>query len=273
MNRKANGSTRPDGFTLVEVLVAMAVLGLVLVLMLQMVESLMRSTRVQNQQMDSAASARHALDILEADLSHAVIARDSSLLASLSSNTTVSLLCRRRGPENASGHRFLAVAYAANNKGQLLRAYESIPFGETNLLRALEPTDENSSPVAEGVLSWQVRAVTDGNKAHIASPASTHWATNRYNGLEVPAGYQAIVAAGPAFASGLTNRTRALEVWVAALDPQGFSVLVEAGALTNLQSSLRSTEPEAWRGMIDSMDLPPQVKSAARVLQKTIPLP
>lgn len=270
-----------SGFTLIELLVAMAVLALVLVLMLQVVDNIMRSTRVQNQQMDSVASARRALDILEADLRSAVISRDTTLLAAAGAGATdinsrpqIAFHSQRRGPEGGGGHRFLYLAYATNDRGWLLRAYQSAPHSETNLLQILAPPPDAREEVAEGILQLRMRAVTEsGDKVSFGQNASANWATNRYNGFGIPAGYQAIIAPGPDFATGLTNRTRAIEVWIAALDPQNYALVQQAASGTPLASELATAEPETWRERIDAANIPPSAKSSARILHKTISLP
>ncbi len=273
MKSSCHHSNDRDAFTLTELLVATAVLALILVLMLQVVDHIMQSTRLQNRQMDAVASARRALDVLEADLRTVVISPDTSLLAGLGSETRISFLSRRRGPENASDHRFLALAYATNSRGQIVRSYESIPHGATNFFKIPVPSDSNSSQVADGVLAWQIRAVTDHGKPVISSAAVNNWASNEYNTLAVPPGYQALIASGPAFASRSTNRTHAVEVWIAATDPTSYQRLADLNSLTNIQVAILAAAPEDWQKTIDAMEIPAGAKSAVRVLQKTIPLP
>lgn len=273
MKSSCHHSNDRCAFTLTELLVATSVLALILVLMLQVVENIMQSTRVQNRQMDAVASARRALDVLEADLRSMVISRDATLLARIGSETQISFLSRRRGPENSSDHRFLALTYQTNSNGQIVRSYESIPYNATNLLRIPSALDHSSSPLAEGVLGWRIRAVTDDGKPLISTEAVNGWASDNYNTLPVPVGYQAIIAAGPTFASRSTNRTRALELWIAATDPTSYQVLSDLNSLTNLQLAIHEAEPEEWQKTIDAINLPSGIKSAVRVLQKTVPLP
>lgn len=275
---------RLTAFTLIELLVAMAVLALVLVLMLQVVDNIMRSTRVQNQQMDSAASARRAMDILEADLRAAVISRDAGILAATSASPAdvetspgLSFLTQRRGPGGPGGtgtHRFLAVAYATNDAGELRRAYQSVPHAETNLLQIFPPSPDSAETVADGILQWKVRAVTEsGEKFDLAGGDGGPWATNTYNGLAVPGGYRALVAPGPDFSASLTNRTRALEVWIAATDKQSHALLSDHSGSDDFLSNLAAADPESWRGLVDASEIPLPVKTSTRILQKTIPLP
>lgn len=275
-------SSRHWGFTLIEILVAMAVLALVLVLMLQVVDSVVRSTRVQNQQMDSVEAARRALDIMEADLRVAVIARDSSLLAAQGSgpfaaatNPALAFLTTRRGPSGAIQHRFLYVAYALSASGELQRGFQSVPMTEKNLLQVRSLSPDEVETVATGVLRWEVLAVsTSGQKRLTGNATAAPWATDDYNGFAVPAGYLALFAPW-AVLSKVTppERVRALEVWVAVVDPQSYGLLIEQTGWSALQSQLSTASPEQWRNLIDGSDLPGPFKSSARILQKTIALP
>lgn len=263
------------GFTILEVLVAAAVLALVLVMMLQVTEGILRSTRAQNQQMDSVAAARRALDVLVNDLKSAVSGNSAAILARTApSDDILALLTQRRGPQGAAGHRFLAVQYSTNSAGQLLRSYRSATFAETNLLQsaALPPTPP-LQPLAEGILAFRVFARTqDGSTNLLSSSGGSGWAaTGSYNGLPVPSGWQALITPAATWsASG--NRATALEIWLAALDPQNFSLLQSSGTLGNAQAALAGT-PDTWRNTFDGASLPSPAKSALRILHRTVPLP
>jgi hypothetical protein len=261
----------------------MAVMALVLAMALQLTNGLLESLRVQNQQMDSVASARRALDVIAADLENAKIDNHSSLLVPTSVGSNLfALITKRRGTNGATDHRFLAVCYTTNADGGLVRSYGSIGFSGQDLFQqTLDVTDPNASsapslhPLASGILGIDVRALGDGSNAYPfgLSAALANWATNNYNGQPTPAGYLALVTRGPSFAHGLTNRTRAVEIWIAAANDQNYELLKSTGQLAAAQAALGSWPPD-WRDDIDkSPDIPPSAKSAIRVLTKTIPLP
>ena len=261
------------GFTLLELLTAMAVLSLILVMMVHVMDGVFQSSRTQSQQMDSVAAARRAMDVLATDLQNAVVAGNAAILVPDSSSTNIlALLTARRGPSSSANHRFLAVQYSTNAASQLIRSYGSVDYSSPNILSSA--TNASASPVeplAKGVLGIQVLALVDGTNFPVTNAASANWATNNYNGITPPAGYKALLTYSPTFASGLTNRTRALEIWIAAVDDQNFKLLTNSSKLTVAQDAL-GTDPSAWRSSVDASAIPPQAKAGIRILKKTIPL-
>ena len=270
------------GFTLLELLVAMAVLGMVMAVLLQLTDGILKSIGVQARQMDSVAAARRALDVMAADLQSAKIDNSSSILVPAAAGSDLlALLAARRGTDGTTDHRFLAVRYTLNDDGELVRSYGSVGFAGQDLLQemlgATVPDAASASarcPLASGILGIDVRALGDGSNAYPfgLGAALANWATNNYNGQPTPAGYLALVTRGPSFAHGLTNRTRAIEIWIAAANDQNYELLKSTGQLAAAQAALGSWPPD-WRDDIDkSPDIPPSAKSAIRVLTKTIPL-
>jgi hypothetical protein len=223
---------------------------------------------MQSQQMDSTGAARRALDIMALDLSRAVGNESTAVLVG---PTKLAMITDRRGT-NVSNHRFLAVTYSMNGT-QLVRTYRSVSFSEVDLMRAAE--DSNNAVVTtltDGILGWNLRVVTTSGPQAATNTSSANYATNNYNGFAVPSGWKALITASPAFASSLTNRAQALEVWIAAVDDQNQRILNGSGSLTTAQAAL-STNPALWRSAIDSANIPLPAKSAIRILNKTIPLP
>ena len=277
---RARGIT---GFTLLELLVAMAVLGMVMAVLLQLTNGILNSIGVQTRQMDSVAAARRALDVIAADLHSAKIDNSSSVLVPVGagSGDLFALLAARRGTNGAADHRYLAVRYTTNGNGELLRSYGSVGFSAQDLLQSMldatVPDAASASslcPLASGLLGIDVRALGDGSNAYPfgLSNAAPNWATNDYHGQPTPAGYLALVTPRPSFAYGLTNRTRAVEIWAAAVNDQNYELLESTGKLAAAKAALGSWPPD-WRKDIDnSPDLPPPVKSAIRIITKTIPL-
>jgi type II secretory pathway pseudopilin PulG len=261
------------GFTILELLTAMAVLALILVMMVQVVNGLLQSTRTQSQQMDSVAAARRALDVITTDLNNAVIGENAAILAPDGAGSSLlALLTSRRGTNGAANHRFLAVSYSTNANSQLIRSHGSVNFGETNLLTGITNATNSAGPLAKGILAIKVLAVADGTNTYaLGSAAANNWSTNIYNGFAPPSGYNAIITRAPTFSSGLTNRTRAIEVWVTAVDDQNYTVLEGAGKLAAVRGLL-GADPTAWRGAIDNAAIPAQAKSGIRILNKTIPV-
>lgn len=247
----------------------MAVLAMVMAILLQVVNGILQSTRIQSQQMDSVGAARRALDIMAVDLSGAVIGESTAVLAG---PANLALITDRRGSTNASTHRFLAVTYSLNGT-QLVRTYRSVSFNEADLLTAAQDTNNATvTSLTDGILGLNLRVITTSGPQATTNANSANYATALYNGFTVPAPWKALITASPAFASSLTNRAQALEVWIAAVDEQNRRILEGAGSITAAQTALGSN-PTLWRSAIDSANIPLPAKSAVRILNKTIPLP
>jgi type II secretory pathway pseudopilin PulG len=261
-------------FTILELLVSMAVLAIILVMLLQVVNGLLQSTRTQSQQMDSVASARRALDVMASDLQNAVIGDNSAILVPTAvGGNLFALLAARRGPSDTT-NRFLAIKYSTNASNQLVRSYGAVDFNQTDLLgAAINTTNTPVEPLAKGILAVQVLAIAEATNYLLPTTYTANWATNTYNGLtNVPGNWQALITRSPAFASSLTNRTRALEVWIAAVDDQNFQILKDSSKLSVAQGLLASA-PTTWRSNLDYSAIPNQTKSGIRILNKTIALP
>lgn len=260
-------------FTLLELLVAMAVLAMVLVFMTQAVNGVLQSTRTQNQQMDSAASARKALDIMESDLKAAVIDNTRTILVpeTGTSSNLFTLYADRRGPAGSSQHRFLAVAYSINAQNELVRAYGSESFSAPGANADIIP----AHPLTKGIIAFQLRVHTEsGQQFPSTAAASANWATNTFNGANIPPGFKALIFPQSAFSSGLTNRSRALDLWIVAADEASLEVLRQSGSLAGLSAAIAGeADPAKWREVIDKSSIPPPVKSSVRVLRKNLQMP
>jgi type II secretory pathway pseudopilin PulG len=257
-----------SAFSLIELLTSMAVLAMILAILLQVVNGILQSTRMQSQQMESTGAARRALDIMALDISKAVVNESAAVLVG---PTNLALITDRRGT-NASNHRFLAVTYSLNGT-QLLRTYRSVSFNEVDLLTAAQDTNNAVvTTLTDGILGWSLQVRTSSGPQAATNTDSANYATADYNGFAVPGGWKALITASPAFASSLTNRAQALEVWIAAVDEQNQRILKEGGSLSAAQAAL-ATNPSLWRSEIDDANIPLPAKSAIRILNKTIPLP
>ncbi|MCX8494262.1 MAG: hypothetical protein ORN23_08555 [Chthoniobacterales bacterium] len=263
-------------FTLVELLTATAIMALILVLLLQILNGILDSTRVQNQQMEAVGSARRALDVIASDLRNAVISENSSILTAGSSNS-FALLAARRGTNGATGHRYLAVLYSTNSSNQIIRSYGSSTFSGTNPLAdaAMNATVTPFEPLARGILAFQARILADGSNAYpLTATPSGNWATNNYNGVTSPSGWNTLITRSPSFAAGLTNRARAMDIWIVSIDDQNGRLFTNNSSwVTSVGTALSGTNVTGWRSAIDGAAIPGRIKSALRVLNKTIPLP
>ncbi|MCX6970672.1 MAG: prepilin-type N-terminal cleavage/methylation domain-containing protein [Verrucomicrobia bacterium] len=256
-------------FTILELLVSMAVLAMILVMLLQVVNGILQSTKTQSQQMDSAGAARRMLDVMQADLSKAIVGENAAIFVN-SSSPGLAFLTARRGPTGSVGHRFLAVQYGlgGTNNTQLTRSYGSSSFANTNLLLDTVNTPTNSV-LADGILGFQIRVLTSSSNYASTGTPSANWATNNYNNVPGPGGWNALLTGSPSFAAGLPNRARALQIWVAAVDKQSLQLVSATSA-----QAVFGTDPTAWQSSVDtSTNLPAPVKSCIRILTKTFALP
>lgn len=263
------------GHTLVEVLTAVAVLALMLLLIFQVIEGIFNATHSQSQGIEAVSSGRRVLDVMTTDLQNAVVNNDAAVIAPAGTNTNslFALVANRRGASGQSS-RFLAVSYALNGSNQVIRSYGPVGFASPDLLAAaLSSPVPSNVPLARNVLAVQVLAVTDSTNYPLSGPVVANWAVaGNYNGHPVPQGYNALMAEGEGFTQGLTNCTRAIEVWVAVTDEQTSALLRSNGKLTPLIASL-GTDPTLWRTRFASSLVPRDCRKAIRVMSKTIPLP
>jgi prepilin-type N-terminal cleavage/methylation domain-containing protein len=255
-----------SGFTLLELLTAMAVLGMVMFMLTQVINGILGSVQIQSQQMEAVGAARRMLDIIETDLSLAVVGENSAVLVKTDADSHgLALLAERRGTEEP--HRFLAVRYDRDEDSRVTRSYASVDFNERDML-AMAANPTNGPVLSGGILAFQIRVNTDGGSFTASDPAAAGWAVSEYNGFTVPAGWRALVTKSSATA-GADPRARSLEIWIAAVDSQNLA-LVDSGA----PGALFGPDPSDWRQAVDAAtQLPPRVKAGIRILNKTIPLP
>lgn len=266
-------------FSLIELLVAMAVLAMVLVLISQATNGILQSTRIQTRHMDAVSTARRAMDVIAQDLRLAVINDQLGVLVpTTGTDRRMLFLTSRRGPASATDHRFLALRYDYNpGAGELRRPYRSVPATDNITLGSLDDGTfvSPSHPLADGVLGFSLQAIDETGQTHPMDPAnpSPNWASADYNGQSAPPGYAALITAGPSFTRGLEARTRAIEISIAAVDQQMGELIREGNFASAVQSAV-SGAPKSWRETIDqSNELPGMIKAGIRILRKTIPLP
>ena len=273
----------------------MAVLVLLMVMMVQISNGILTSTRIQNQQLDSVASARRAIDILTKDISTAIVGTSSTILVRplTPGQDFIAMVCQRLGPTSANldTYRFLAVQYSMDSSGQLFRKYNAVNFPTSstspNLLTSATISNPTPPiPLASGLLGFSLRILTTDTSTATSSirllsdSASPSWAVpntsdTTYNGLTVPSGWKALVPPGATFVTQPTRTSRAIEIWVAAIEPQTYALLESSGQLSAAQGvfSNPSTSPHDWRTAFDAADVPASAKSALRIINKTVPLP
>lgn len=265
--------SRARGHTLVELLAAVAVVSLMLLLIFQIVQGVLQATRSQNKKIEATDIARRVLDVMTADIQSIPFSAGATLLAPANSGANLFYaVTARRGNDTSSPPRFLAVGYTLRGTNQLFRSYGGVDYGRSDLLAAsLAVTSLPPVPLANGVLAVQLRAVTGSTNYPLASTPGANWATNNYNGFQVPGGYSALVTPSSAFALGLTNTTHSIQVWIAVVDPQNHDLLSKSGKLSMVTNALGS-DPSSWRSQVDALSIPSPAKAGVRIFSKNIPL-
>lgn len=264
-------------FTLIELIVAIAVLGLMLILLLQTLSNVLRATGIQVRQMDSNAFARQALDTMEFDVHTSLIDNSASVLVADTpdSENLLALIARRRGPTTATNHRFLAVRYVVNTNSGLFRYYASQNFASTNFnLAASSATEGGTRPLVDGVLAARVRVLTERAAYDSAASPSDQWATNIYGNVAVPSGFKALLTRASPESGELANTARALDIWLACIDPKTSELLRSIGKSSEARRIFSSRNPSEWQVALDTTDaIPSQAKEGIRILNKQIALP
>lgn len=274
-----------SGFTILELLVAMAVMAMMLVLLLQITNHTMQVSKTATQQLDSTQSARQILDALSSDIAHAVLTDGSTILTQAAGGApTLAFLTSGRGPD-ITPSRFLAVSYKLENN-MVSRAYKAIGWADipttySCTLYAAEAalySPDSTSTLSTGILQFSVLAILeDGTMVSLLAPpanAAGVSGTVPFEGQTVPAGWTALVPARPPVPVLLipsTARARALFVAIASIDEQNLSLLGPS-AITFTQATT-SDPVAAWETELAAKSLPGPARAAIRFNSKVIPFP
>ncbi len=275
---------RPAAFTVIEVLVASAVLALLLVLLLQMANYTLQASRVTTQKLNATQAARRVIDTLSSDLAGAVSNGATVLYQPDGGSVSLSLVTAGRGPANAAlPTRFLAVNYRLAGY-QIIRSYEAVGWNVTDWLTAAAAagTSTNRSLLAPGILQFAVLALLeDGTTAvvlasgtSIPPSALTSWrvpAGGMFEGQVVPADWSALVRVKPP-STLIQPRVRALLAAIAAVDEQNFQLLSESQR--DLFAQPLTADPvKEWETVLNGASLPGSARTAIRFYSKILPLP
>jgi prepilin-type N-terminal cleavage/methylation domain-containing protein len=266
------------GFTLVELLVAIAVMGLVLVLLLQMSSQSLQVTRTARYKIESEKRARAVLDTLAADFANRVDGPTAPVLVKQSGgDLQLIFLTRSRGPIGAADFRFLAVAYELAGN-QLVRKTAVVAWNQADLLapmlQALSSPD--STVIADGILRFEASVVlSDGRRAPLNTAAAVAWLSDTWQSTSLPSGFQALRI--PKFP--LTElRALALVVGVAAIDDSNLEKLTARGlsGLALLPGATgEDSAADVWSDVLasgGSNNAPAEALSSLSFLQQTFPL-
>jgi prepilin-type N-terminal cleavage/methylation domain-containing protein len=265
------------GYTLLELLAAVAVLSLMVVLLGQLLGVTARTTSLSRQQLNATREARTVLDALQEDLENMVTEHEAGTIFVKpdGNNSTVTFLTRRRAPSGMADVRFLAVTYELQGT-QLMRNVSEIQWSDVDLVTEafLTPNAALSGKVANGILRFEIVLLLDNGEFVLLSESGT-WTTNEWNDVSLPEDFAALRLTGvrrdPA-----APKVCGLTVAVAAIDPDLLSRPNVAEAVNELEPAASGATPlESWNAAIDSGKLTPKspgIAAAIRTLQATFPL-
>lgn len=281
---------KPRGFTLLEVLVAMAVLALLLALLFQIVEHTLRSTRAAGGQLETYSTARRTLDAMDADFLRSVTTGGAGVLIRPDSSgqmNALAFLVHGRGPSASPEHaapRFLAVSYWWDSAkgGTVRRGYAPVAANSTNLpaatVAAFEPTAHPAAALGDGILRSLILYELNDGTVTLSPPGGAMVAAGAdFHGATIPFGWSLL---RPAEESGVAGAVRvvALLVVLGVLDENVLARL-DASALQSARQDLAAPAtpaqlrdvPGFWEQQTAS-SFPAAAGSGFRAFQKRIPL-
>lgn len=292
-------SSAHHAFSLVEIMVAVSVLALLLVLLLQVVNGTLVSSRTANQQMDATGAARRALDVMASDIQNSVVGPIATLLGS-TPPSRLAMLTQGRGPNTSpSTPRFLAVQYVLSNGNSpvadtLQRSYSAVSWTTTDLLAATTNGSAGTANLATGVLALSIQAILengDRRDVNVAPGPKQAWgvkggdpyppSTGNATITRVPNGFTALVPSTPPTPTPLdasTARVLAIEITLVAIDEQNYKLLKQTGTLSIARNAFSATGTDLpaarWAQAINTLNgVPRPAQTAMRVLTRTVSLP
>jgi len=268
-------SARPSAFTLVELLVAIAVMILILGIMVQVSSGTLLATKGISQKMEAGEGARAVLGSLGADLASlakaqglTVFVSSSPGVSSSTPNSVLAFITQSRGPNTST--RFVSVTYQLSTTGQLTRYSQPIVWTDQNLVSdavsATSPAAPTFSVLAQGILRFEAVAVLDDGTLQITAASSqssisnSAWNNTTIYGQAIPnmmingqstscfglnltdRGVSSISnqTTGNNYFTYSRRRVQALIVGVVVLDSKNYTLLTNSGKLTSTEGLFTS---------------------------------
>lgn len=272
-----------EGFTLVELMVAMAVMTMVLTLLLSVSSGILTTTRLCNQTLNATEQARSVLDTLDGDLANRVVGRGLTIYASQaaesSANPELAFLIQGRGPSATS--RLVGVSYQLAADGTMRRFSEAVLWTQSDLvpqvLGSLSST--TSSIIGKGILRFSVCAVLDNGAIVSFTDSSSESTWKTATGGSGDASFF-----GMNFAETDARSVRALVIGIVAVDESNYQQLQKSGKLDqaiaafpapSMSGAAAINTPSDWAASLSNRDnanlntIPPSALAAMQVLQST----
>ena len=299
------------GFSLIELLVATAVMAMLLVMTLQVLSQTNAAIRSSDRQMGTASEVRGALDRFETDFSTAMLTGGATALVldSNADNSFIRFICLSRAREDGTTDqpRGAIVGYGINDiketiggrqvqYGTLTRGDGRARFSATNstlaqifqkLSQSPPPSDFMKwEPLGSGLVRFHISYLLDDGSIVQIPPAYSmlspqdNLPTSFLNGLALNPGWMAVAfsrANAPASGPLQDRYVKALIVAVAGLSAEGVALAEQAGKLGEVTSVLMSpagneTALQVWETNLNAVTFTP-LRQGLRFYQRTIAVP
>jgi len=299
------------GFSLIELLVATAVMAMLLVMTLQVLSQTNAAIRSSDRQMGTASEVRGALDRFETDFSTAMLTGGATALVldSNSDNSYIRFICLSRARDDGTMNqpRGAIIGYGVNDiketiggrqvqYGTLIRGDGRARFSLANstlaqvfqkLSQSPPPSDFMTwEPLGSGLVRFHISYLLDDGSIVQIPPAYSmlspqdNLPVSFLNGLPLNPGWMAVAfSPSNAPASGpLQGRyVKALIVAVAGLSAEVVALAEDAGKLSEVTSLLKSptgneTALQVWETNFNDMTFAP-LRQGIRFYQRTIAVP
>jgi prepilin-type N-terminal cleavage/methylation domain-containing protein len=264
MRRKRKPPKRQNGFTLLELLVAMSVLAIVVVLMAQMIGSTSLITSSGTKRMAADEEARMVLDRMAADIARMVKREDvDSLFLSQADNDAMYFYTE--GPAVYTGPGKLAlVGYRMDTNGlwrdSHVKSWDDVAFvtvgtnGVTNSTSLIDPNSATSQqPFAPGVFRMQYSLLMKPGTPNVSGQIN---ATNTYSKTNLPG-------------AGLKD-VSAVVVTLALIDEISREN-VDPASIAPFFPTMNGPAAENWSEAVNTIE-PPHARTAIRIYQRYIPV-
>lgn len=270
-----------SAFTLIEILVSVAVLAVLFVVVMQVSGYMFNASHISSVQMDANQQARTVLDVLSSDINSAVTDYGQTFLVKqgAGNNTEMAFVIRDRGSASETDTRFIAVHYSLGADGGVVRRRAPITFGDTDYLagiaQAVQSSASSSDVIAGSMLRMEVVLILDNGQI-VPLTESGSWLADKVNGESLPStlsGFSALAL--KTFSIDPNNpRVLAFVIGVAALDAQGYYLPNAPGIADKLLTPPAGQTPfDCWNSVINSSQLasfPLPSVWALRLLQTTV---
>lgn len=265
------------GFTLMELMVATAILALMVLMLAQMADLSSKSMNDGLRRAGTFARARAALDLYATDVAQGVFRADMGAFRDRDGRPASAFWVRRTAiggdrPLSLVSYQYDAGEAALRRAGLPVRWSEAVSagFGFPDSIprhSTLGPADYQE--IAHAVLAVQFLFI-DSEGARRSEYARVY--TTRPNGT-------------PYLPGEARPGCRAVSIALAALDEQAFDLLVRTGGLASLQGALgrqaEGAELESYRAYWtrqvlehpSTLDYPAPVRLGLRLFERTMPLP